>query len=135
MRPEPTVVVAAIIHDGGRILRTRRRPSIRAGGLWEFPGGKVEAGETAAVALEREIREELNIGIRAGAVLCETDTPTAAGVIRLVCMWATLEDAEPVLSTDHDLLEWVDPSSISPEGWCEPDWYAVGLLRSGATPD
>jgi 8-oxo-dGTP diphosphatase len=134
MTSAPTVVVAGIIEDGsGRVLRARRRTGIRAGGLWEFPGGKLEPNETAAEALEREIREELDVTVRAGESLCETVTKTPAGDIKLVCVWATLEDAAPRQSTDHDLLEWVYPADLTPDGWCEPDWLAVELLRTGAS--
>lgn len=64
-------VVAAIIHRKGRILATQRGYG-EYKGWWEFPGGKMEAGETEEQAIVREIREELNVGIR---------------VERKVCMW------------------------------------------------
>jgi 8-oxo-dGTP diphosphatase len=54
-------VVAGIAVQGGRFLAARRPPGVRFGGLWEFPGGKVEAGETLDQALVREFVEELNI--------------------------------------------------------------------------
>lgn len=128
---EPTIVVAGVIlDDQGRVLRARRRPEKRDGGLWEFPGGKVEVNESLAEALEREINEELSVRVMAGEVLCET----VAGTIRLVCVWAMLQGDAPQSSTDHDLLEWVVPLDLPPTGWCEPDLPAVGLLRSGALP-
>ncbi len=61
------VVVAAVVErDDGRILLARRLPDAHLGGLWEFPGGAVEAGETPAEALSREFVEELGVGIRVG---------------------------------------------------------------------
>ena len=59
------VVAAALIDDGGRILLQQRRPERQHGGLWEFPGGKVEPRETAIAALIREIDEELGVGLEA----------------------------------------------------------------------
>jgi 8-oxo-dGTP diphosphatase len=59
---EPVHVVAAVLFDpAGRVLLTRRHDHLHQGGLWEFPGGKLEPGETVAAALRREIREELGL--------------------------------------------------------------------------
>jgi mutator protein MutT len=57
------MVVAAVIERDGRILITRRPAGAHLGGLWEFPGGKAESGESLEQALRREIREELGVGI------------------------------------------------------------------------
>ena len=59
----PLIVTAAIISHAGRVLVTQRPPEARHGGLWEFPGGKLEANETPATALQRELREELDLPI------------------------------------------------------------------------
>ena len=60
---QPLIVTAAIISHAGRVLVTRRPAEARHGGLWEFPGGKLEAGETPVTALQRELREELDLPI------------------------------------------------------------------------
>ena len=57
------VVAAALIDDTGSVLIQRRSPRNHHGGLWEFPGGKIEAGESPEVALQRELTEELGIGV------------------------------------------------------------------------
>jgi len=62
-------VVAAVVRRGGRILITRRHPGGERGGQWEFPGGKVEPGESEAEALMREIREELGCAVEVGRLL------------------------------------------------------------------
>ena len=65
-------VAVAVLRDGeGRILLTRRHADSHQGGLWEFPGGKVEAGESLAAALRRELREELGVDIRSHRPLLE----------------------------------------------------------------
>ncbi|MHA2620113.1 MAG: A/G-specific adenine glycosylase [bacterium JZ-2024 1] len=65
-------VVAAVIRRNAKILITRRPPEGLLGGLWEFPGGKIEAGESPGQALQRELREELGIQVRIGKPLLET---------------------------------------------------------------
>lgn len=65
-------VVAAVIEENGAFLVTRRPEGVHLGGLWEFPGGKVGAGETHAQALLRELREELDADADVGALLLET---------------------------------------------------------------
>jgi 8-oxo-dGTP diphosphatase len=67
LTPALTTVVAAIIERGGRILICRRKPDQAHPLKWEFPGGKVEGGETPAQALRRELEEELGLGARIGA--------------------------------------------------------------------
>ncbi len=65
-RPLPLVlVVAAVVVRGGRVLLSRRPPGKHLAGLWEFPGGKIEEGETPEAALAREVREELGLEIEA----------------------------------------------------------------------
>lgn len=66
------VVVAAVIEDAHRFLVTRRPPGVHLAGLWEFPGGKIDPHESHAVALRREIREELGADIEVGGLAYET---------------------------------------------------------------
>ena len=65
-------VVAAIIELDQRYLVTRRQPGVHLAGYWEFPGGKIGRGESHAAALEREIREELDVEIEVGELAFET---------------------------------------------------------------
>jgi 8-oxo-dGTP diphosphatase len=128
------LVAAAILQNAdGRVLIARRRRDISSGGRWEFPGGKVETGETPASTVVRELREELNISISPGDQLCRSLVSTSDGIIDLVCIWATLTGAGPTSSTDHDELAWFDIVDLPSSGWCAPDLEAVALLRSGAT--
>lgn len=71
--PHKQIGIAVIWNQSGQILIDRRKASGTMGGLWEFPGGKVEAGETIAECIVREIREELAIEISVGAHLISID--------------------------------------------------------------
>ncbi|WP_243074245.1 (deoxy)nucleoside triphosphate pyrophosphohydrolase [Microbacterium sp. SS28] len=122
----PLDVVAAVIERDGLILACRRRAEKSAGGRWEFPGGKVEPGETPTAALVREIREELGIGIRVTGLL----TDDVTGPIRLICLLAELEDDAPTASTDHDELRWVEPARLGSLAWADADLPAVRLLAT-----
>ena len=126
MSSQPLVVVAAVVERDGAYLACRRRPGKAAAGRWEFPGGKVEPGEIPAAALEREIREELGVGIRVTGHLTTDDT----GGIRLICLTAVLTGAAPTASTDHDALEWVPAHALAERGWADADLPAVRLLAS-----
>ena len=65
---ERKLVVAALVRDGTKVLMSRRRADQPMPGLWEFPGGKVEAGESPIEALEREVREELGCQVEIGRI-------------------------------------------------------------------
>ncbi len=69
---KPIDVVAAVIEVDGRFLLTRRQPGVHLAGYWEFPGGKIHAGETHAEALARELREELDVAAAVSRLVLST---------------------------------------------------------------
>lgn len=121
-------VVAAVIEHEGMFLACRRRPDKAAGGKWEFPGGKIEPGETNEAALVREIQEELGTAIDVVGPLRTDDTTVGNNIIRLVCLRARLQGDVPSHSSDHDELRWVSPSDLSGLDWAAPDLPAVAEL-------
>ncbi|WP_345800219.1 (deoxy)nucleoside triphosphate pyrophosphohydrolase [Microbacterium sp. AZCO] len=124
--PDPIDVVAAVIEQDELFLACRRAPGRSAGGKWEFPGGKVEPGESPEEALVREIREELSVEILVTGHL----TSDVTGPIRLICLRARLEGEAPATSTDHDELRWVDHATMRDLDWADADLPAVRLLSS-----
>ena len=120
-RMDPLDVVAAVIVDGDRVLACRRREGKADAGKWEFPGGKVEPGESRSGALAREIREELGVDVDVGEMLRSDVTDAAGRGIRLTCFSVRLAEARPTASTDHDRLEWVRPAELRMLDWAEPD--------------
>ena len=147
---DPLHVVAAVIEHDGRILACRRRAGKAEAGRWEFPGGKVEAGETPTEALVREIREELGVDIDVTGELTADETEVGDRVIRLTCLLATLRAQRPTTSTDHDAMRWATRRELAALDWAAPDLPAVRMLsapdasggadasggsRAGAGPD
>ena len=119
------VVGAALIRDG-RVLASRRTEPPRLAGLWEFPGGKVEDGESDEQALVRELREELGveaaIGERLGGDLPIGET----AVLRVyVCR---IVAGEPAL-VDHDEHRWLSADELDDVPWIPVDLPLVGELR------
>lgn len=106
--PPPVPVVCAIILRDGRILLAQRPPDKKLGGLWEFPGGKVEPGESAEAALHRELEEELGCRVRVTQALAPFVHAYDWGRIELIpflCELAT-GSAEPQ-AHEHTALAWV----------------------------
>ncbi|MCB9663272.1 MAG: (deoxy)nucleoside triphosphate pyrophosphohydrolase [Alphaproteobacteria bacterium] len=129
------VVAAAVVREG-RVMACRRRPDLARGGLWELPGGKVEAGESDADALARELAEELGLTVVVGAHLAEAVHDYGDVAIRLVALACTTAD-EPVL-TDHDAVAWVDREGLATLTWAPADLplleAVAPLLRAGGSP-
>lgn len=125
-------VVAAVISDGGCILACRRAPEKNAAGKWEFPGGKIDPGESPEAALIREIDEELEVDITVGSLILDTSMTVGAVQIRLRCFRAELAGERPTCSSDHDRLEWLEPRDLERLDWAEPDIPTVQLLVAAA---
>ncbi|NQY71828.1 MAG: (deoxy)nucleoside triphosphate pyrophosphohydrolase [Halomonas sp.] len=99
-------VAAALAIKDERILLTRRAPGQQLEGLWEFPGGKKEPGETILQCIEREIREELSLSCTAKQVFAESIYHYEGGAITLIGVLVDLGNETPEL-TVHDRAEWV----------------------------
>lgn len=117
-------VVAAIItaedKDGRKIVFATQRGYGDMKGGWEFPGGKVEAGETPEQALAREIREELDTEIEVGEYLdtIEYDYPTFHLSMR--CYWSTVKSGNLVLK-EHEAAKWLTKETLDTVAWLPAD--------------
>lgn len=106
-RPLPShIVVVAVIWRNGRILIDRRKPEGLLGGLWEFPGGKVQPGESRGTALQREVREELDIEIEVGREIAVVDHAYTHFRVRIHAFECALVEGEPRRIACDD-LKWV----------------------------
>lgn len=132
--PAPLRVVGAVIVRDGQVLAARRAPGRSAAGLWEFPGGKIEPGESPQQALTRELREELGIEVEVGWLIGRGEADLGDRALHLDCYWARLCGAEPAGSTDHDLLEWAERADLAGRDWAGPDVPIVESIVAGAVP-
>jgi 8-oxo-dGTP diphosphatase len=110
-RPHKQVGVAVIWNQSQQILIDRRKAGGSMGGMWEFPGGKLEAGETAVECIIREIREELAIEITVGAHLISIDYAYPTFDITLIVHRCQYLSGIP-RPIESDEMLWVDTSSL-----------------------
>jgi len=104
--PRTIRVVAAVIESGGRYLITQRRASAVLPLLWEFPGGRVEEGESDTVALKREVQHRLGVDVQAGKLMSFVSHPYEHYVVELYLYEARLQDGEPLAVNVSD-FRWV----------------------------
>jgi 8-oxo-dGTP diphosphatase len=119
------IVAAAIIADG-RLLSARRDAG-RYAGRWEFPGGKVEAGEDDRTALARELREELGVEAAVGAQVGGA-WPLADGMHMHVYVVSLAAGEQPVCLDGHDALRWLSPAEFGEVPWIPFDLPVLALV-------
>lgn len=105
-------VVAAIIRDNdGKVLIARKKKGKSLEGFWEFPGGKIEVGETPEESLVREIKEEMDIEIKVIEYFDENIHSYEKMTVRLIAFIAEIEKGKIVLK-DHDMFQWVEVKEL-----------------------
>ena len=115
-----TEVVAALIWEGDRFLACQRPAHKARGLLWEFVGGKVEAGETKEAALIRECQEELGVTVAAEDVFMEVTHAYPDLTVHLTLFNATIAEGEPQ-KLEHNDIQWITPSEIPNYEFCPAD--------------
>lgn len=120
-------VVAAIIRKGDKIFATQRGYGDFKD-WWEFPGGKIEAGETPEEALKREIREELSTEISVDEFLCTVEYDYPAFHLTMHCYLCSLL-TEALHLNEHEAARWLSKDELESVEWLPADWGVVRRLR------
>ncbi|MGQ1783987.1 8-oxo-dGTP diphosphatase MutT [Saccharicrinis sp. GN24d3] len=120
-------VTAAIIINSGKILITRRAPGKHLSGYWEFPGGKIDNGETDEECLAREIEEELDIKVEVGDFFMENNHHYKEKHIVLKAYFCRHLSGD-ILLHDHDQMAWVSPSDLCKYNFAPADIPFVKAL-------
>jgi 8-oxo-dGTP diphosphatase len=126
-------VTAAVVERDGKVLVARRKAGLVAGGLWEFPGGKLEEGESAERGLARELGEEFGVEARVGEFLCSVPFSGSLTSFELVVFKAEL-DGNDFRLTDHDEIRWLAPAEMDENTFSKPDRPVVRMLAGRDAP-
>lgn len=121
-------VVAAVIRDKDRIFATQRGYGEYKDG-WEFPGGKIEEGETPEQALKREIMEELDTEITVGELIdtIEYDYPNFH--LSMDCFWCELVSGDLTLK-EHEAAKWLDKNTLDSVAWLPADITLIDKIKA-----
>lgn len=126
-------VVGAILVEDGKILCAQRGESKSLAYLWEFPGGKIESGESPQEALIRELKEELLIEVDVQSKKFEeTSYQYDFGVVNLTTFICLLKKGTPQL-TEHIAVKWLEPKELDQLEWAPADVPAVEKLMEMGT--
>ena len=128
-RPHVLVVAAALFDRAGQVLIAQRPRGKPLAGRWEFPGGKVNAGESEHGALARELREELGIEVMAARPFMRLKHAYAERDVEL-SLWIVERFAGEPRSLDAQALKWVAPAQLAGEDILEADQPFIAALRS-----
>ena len=120
-------VVTAILHRGGAYFVTQRGYG-EFDGMWEFPGGKIEPGESHEVALKREIQEELGVDITIDKFLCTTDYDYPSFHLTMHCYLCSVVSGEIELR-EHMSARWLTTKTLDSVEWLPADKYIIDELK------
>ncbi len=120
-------VTAAVIEKDGKILIAQRRKGSTLGGRWEFPGGKIEPGETAEACLKRELKEEFDMECEIGKFIIASQFRYCLVPIELLAYRVKHLSGELKVN-EHDQIRWVSPSELDSYDFMPADKPIVKLL-------
>ena len=130
--PEIRVVAGALFDARGRVLIAQRPPGSHLAGRWEFPGGKIDVGETELQALGRELAEELGVKLLGAERMLELTHDYAERRV-VLSMWTVTAYEGVPSSLDGQALRWVRPADLAGEDLLEADRPIVSALVARET--
>lgn len=122
-------VVAGIIQSGGKIFATQRGYGEFKDG-WEFPGGKMEPGESQKQALARELKEELAVNVNVEDFLCTVDYDYPAFHLTMHCYFCAIADGKLPELLEHEAAKWLSPAELQSVDWLPADVEVVKALEA-----
>jgi len=122
-------VVGAVIMENGKILCAQRGSTKTLAYKWEFPGGKIDEGESPQEALKREITEEMHCKVEVGEQVEHTVYEYDFGIVHLTTFYCKIIEGEPVL-TEHISIKWLLPNELSTLDWAPADIPAIEKLST-----
>ena len=127
MKKTVRVVGAIIINEDDQVLCALRSPEMSLPNYWEFPGGKIEAGESVPQAIVREIKEELNCEIEALQLFNDYTHEYDHVIVNLITVTCKIINGTPTVN-EHAELRWVAKDNLNSLHWAPADIPAVNLL-------
>lgn len=121
-------VVAGVFESGDRILIAKRKKNSFLGGKWEFPGGKLEDGETPQECLKRELMEEFGVESEVGDFICSTRHPLNCQTTIDLSVYKVRHVAGEFSLNDHEEIRWITRSELNLYDFPEADYAVVKRL-------
>jgi 8-oxo-dGTP diphosphatase len=121
--------IAGIIYENGKFLIGRRLPTGEMGGRWEFPGGKVDPGETPEIAIRREFREEMGIDVEPGDCIATARFENKSGPSALLAYAITIPSDAPITLTEHSEIRWATLDEIEALPFVDSDRLLLPRIR------
>lgn len=123
-------VVGAVIHSENKILCAQRNENMSLPLKWEFPGGKIENGETEEETLIREISEEMKCDLTVESKIIAAEYEYDFGIVNLTTYKCTLNNEMPTL-TEHKEIKWLEPDELAELDWAPADIPTVEIIAKG----
>lgn len=119
-------VACAIIERGGKVLAAQRSAVMSLPLKWEFPGGKIETGETPEECLTRELHEELGVSVRIGTPLSPATHSYPDFTVTLYPFTCRMGDDVSITMHEHHALQWIEPHRMTELDWAAADMPIIG---------
>lgn len=125
--------IAGIIHENGKFLVGLRLPTGEMGNRWEFPGGKVDQGETPEIALKREFLEEMGVEVTIGECIATARFENKSGPVTLLAYDIQIPHDGDIKLTEHSEIRWVTLDEIESLSFVDSDRLLLPRIREWCT--